>query len=173
MMTPTLVKGSLLAAATLASLAAPALAATTAQVSGQGALSTDPRRNFSVSAKLNADGTASGRATLINKAFTGENGKQPYMLQVDISCAKVLDDKTVIFGGSTKRTNDPSLVDAVYFSVQDNGEPGANSDKISRAYFFDDDPNTTGSPALCQGSTLADLPLETIVSGNIQVKVSQ
>jgi hypothetical protein len=75
-----------------------------------------------------------------------------------------------IFGGSTRRTNDPNLVDAVYFSVQDNGEPGAGKDMISRAFFFDDDPNTTGSPALCLGSTLTDLPLETIESGNIQVR---
>ena len=51
------------------------------------------------------------------------------------------------FGGTVKRTNDPSLVDAVYFSVQDNGEPGEGVDKISRVAFFDDDPNTTGDPA--------------------------
>lgn len=157
-------------ASALAAVAAPALAAPSGMVSGQGALSTDPRRNFSVSARINADGTASGRATLVNKAFTGENGKQPYMLQVDISCGKMLDGKTAILGGSTRRTNDPNLVDAVYFSVQDNGEPGANNDKVSRAYFFDDDPTTTGDPKLCLGSTLTDLPLETIVSGNINVK---
>ena len=169
-MSRTLFKGGLLAAATIASLAAPALAATTAQVSGQGALSTDPRRNFSVSAKLNADGTASGRATLVNKAFTGENGKAPYLLQVDISCAKVLDDKTVIFGGMTRKTNDSSLVDAVFFSVQDNGEPGAGKDMVSRAYFWDDDPNTQGPPSACLNSTLTDVPLEAIVSGNLNVK---
>ena len=148
----------------------PAIAATTGMVSGQGALSSDPRRNFSVSAKINADGTATGQATLINKAYTGENGKAPYMLKLDISCGKMVDANTAIFGGTVRRTNDPSLVDAVYFSVQDNGEPGAGEDKVSRAYFFDDDPTTTGSPALCLGSTLADLPLETIVSGNINVK---
>ena len=154
----------------LAGAAVPAIAATATQVSGNGALSTDPRRNFSVSARINADGTASGHATLVNKAYTGANGKSPYLLQLDISCAKVLDANTMVLGGTVKRTNDPSLVDAVYFSVQDNGEPGAGVDKISRAYFFDGDPATTGSPALCQGATLADLPLETIVSGNIQVR---
>jgi hypothetical protein len=150
--------------------AVPAIAATTGMASGQGALSSDPRRNFSLSAKINADGSATGHATLVNKAFTGENGKAPYLLQLDISCGKMLDANTAIFGGTVKRTNDPSLVDAVYFSVQDNGEPGAGKDKISRAYFFDGDPATTGSPALCLGATLADLPLETIVSGNINVK---
>jgi len=139
-------------------------------VSGQGALSSDPRRNFSVSAKINADGTATGHATLINKAFTGENGKAPYLLKLDISCGKMVDAKTAIFGGTIARTNDPSLVDTVYFSVQDNGEPGKGTDKISRAFFFDDDPATTGDPALCLGATLADLPLETIVSGNVNVR---
>jgi len=148
---------------------APAIAATGNMVSGQGALSSDPRRNFSVSAKINADGTASGHATLINKAFTGENGKSPYLLQLDIKCGKMVDANTAIFGGTVKRTNDTSLVDTVYFSVQDNGEPGAGSDKVSRAFFFDGDPATTGDPALCLGATLTDLPLETIVSGNLNV----
>ena len=147
----------------------PAIAATGSMVSGQGALSSDPRRNFSVSAKINADGTASGHATLINKAFTGENGKSPYLLQLDIKCGKMVDANTAILGGTVKRTNDPSLVDTVYFSVQDNGEPGAGSDKVSRAFFFDGDPATTGDPALCLGATLTDLPLETIVSGNLNV----
>lgn len=160
----------LISAALMVAAATPALAAPTASVSGQGALSADPRRTFSVSAKVNADGTASGRATVVNKAFSGDSGKGPYLLQVDISCGKVLDDKTVILGGMTRKTNDSSLVDAVYFAVQDNGEPGANSDKVSRAYFFDDDPTTTGDPMLCLGSTLTDLPLETIVSGNINVR---
>ena len=147
----------------------PAIAATGIWVSGLGALSSDPRRNFSVSAKINADGTASGHATLINKAFTGENGKSPYLLQLDIKCGKMVDANTAIFGGTVKRTNDTSLVDTVYFSVQDNGEPGAGSDKVSRAFFFDGDPATTGDPAVCLGATLTDLPLETIVSGNLNV----
>lgn len=165
-----IVKRGLIALASAASIATPVLAAETGHVSGQGALSTDPRRNFSVSAHINGDGTATGRATLVNKAFTGENGKAPYLLQVDISCGKMLDDRTAILGGTTRRTNDPSLVDAVFFSVQDNGEPGAGTDKVSRAYFWDDDPNTQGPPSSCVNSTLTDLPLETIVSGNINVK---
>ena len=163
-------KGGIIALASVVALAAPAIAAAGGMVSGQGALSTDPRRNFSVSAKINADGTASGRATLVNKAFTGENGKAPYLLQVDISCGKMLDDHTAILGGSTRRTNDPSLVDAVFFSVQDNGEPGAGKDKVSRAYFWDNDPGTQGPPSACLNSTLNDVPLETIVSGNLNVK---
>ena len=157
---------SFLAVAALS--ATPLLAQTTGGASGSGTL--EAGRNFSFSARINADGTATGQATLVNRAFTGENEHSPYQLHVDISCGKLLDDHTAIFGGSTRRTNDPNLVDAVYFSVQDNGEPGAGKDMISRAFFFDDDPSTTGSPALCLGSTLADLPLETIESGNIQVR---
>jgi hypothetical protein len=168
-MTRTLKRG-IIALGSAVAIAAPVLAATSGQVSGQGALSTDPRRNFSVSAHINADGTATGRATLVNKAFTGENGKAPYLLQVDISCGKMLDARTAILGGVTRRTNDPSLVDAVFFSVQDNGEPGAGNDKVSRAYFWDNDPNTQGPPSACLNSTLTDVPLETIVSGNINVK---
>ena len=156
------------AAALLA--AAPALAASTGSASGQGTL--EQGRTFSVSARINADGTATGQATLINRAFSGDSNKGPYQLHVDINCGKLLDDHTAIFGGSTRRTNDSNLVDAVYFSVQDNGEPGAGKDRVSRAFFFDDDPTTTGDPALCLGATLTDLPLETIERGNIQVRSS-
>ena len=74
------------------------------------------------------------------------------------------------FGGTTRRTNDPSLVDAVFFSVQDNGEPGRGKDRISRAFFWDDDPNTTGDPQACQAMSQSDAPLETIESGNVQLK---
>jgi hypothetical protein len=73
------------------------------------------------------------------------------------------------FGGTVKRTNDPSLVDAVFFSVQDNGEPG-KTDQISRVFFWDDDPNTTGDPQACMLNQLGDFPMETIEKGNIQVR---
>jgi hypothetical protein len=126
------------------------------------------RRQFSFSARQATDGTVNGNAILHNPAFTVENG-QNYMLHVDISCMKVIGN-TVFFGGTTQRTNDPNLVDAVFFSVQDNGEPGKNSDKISQALFFDDDPNTTGDPMLCLGNQLGDFPMMTIEAGNIQVK---
>jgi hypothetical protein len=126
------------------------------------------RRQFSFSARRNADGTASGNAVLHNPAFTNENG-QKYQLQIDIKCMKRFGN-IAVFGGTTKRTNDPSLVDAVFFSVQDNGEPGRDRDKISKAFFWDDDPTTTGDPQACQSNTATDFPLETIDSGNIQVK---
>ncbi len=55
--------------------------------------------------------------------------------------------------------------------MQDNGEPGRN-DKISRVYFYDDDPMTTGDPQLCQLNQLGDFQqvLEPIEKGNIQVR---
>jgi len=74
------------------------------------------------------------------------------------------------FGGLTRRTTDPNLVDAVYFSIEDNGEPGADNDRISRAFFFDDDPNTQGDPQLCQGNVIGDFPMEEIQSGNINLR---
>ena len=73
------------------------------------------------------------------------------------------------FGGTTRRTTDPNLVDAVYFSAQDNGNPGANNDLLSLAFFFDDDPNTTGDPQLCQQIPIGLFPMEPINSGNISL----
>lgn len=129
----------------------------------------DVRRQFSFSAHRQADGTVTGQATLINPAFQGANGKSPYQLHVDISCLKVVGN-IAFMGGTTRRTNDPNLVDAVYFSVQDNGEPGKGRDMISRAFFFDDNPATQGDPQLCQGNVVGDFPMEPIESGNVQVR---
>jgi hypothetical protein len=126
------------------------------------------RRQFSFSARSQTGGTTAGNAVLHNPAFTVSNG-QRYQLQVEVSCMKIIGN-VVFFGGLTRRTNDPNLVDAVYFSVQDNGEPGQNRDKISRVFFFDDDPNTMGDPQLCQFNELGDFPMETIDGGNVQVK---
>jgi hypothetical protein len=137
------------------------------QANGHGTL--DANRQFSFNAQLRADGTVTGQATLMNPEFTGANGHSPYQLQIDISCMKVIGN-VAFFGGTTKRTNDPNLVDAVYFSVQDNGEPGKGRDMLSRAFFFDDDPATQGDPQLCQGNQLGDFPMEPITAGNIQVK---
>ena len=127
------------------------------------------KRQFSFSARQISAGTAMGNAVLVNPAFEGANGNQPYQLQIDISCMKKIGN-IAFFGGTTRRTTDPNLVDAVYFSVQDNGEPGADNDKISRAFFFDDDPTTMGDPQLCQGNQVGDFPMETIQSGNINLR---
>ena len=142
-------------------------AAPSASANGSGKL--DENRQFSFSARqLSPDGTASGNAVLHNPAFT-VNNNQRYALQIDVRCIKVIGNVAFV-GGLTRRTNDPSLVDAVFFSVQDNGEPGKGSDQISRVFFWDDDPNTTGDPMACQLNQLGDFPMEPIQSGNVQVK---
>jgi hypothetical protein len=135
------------------------------KVTGQGTI--EPGRTFAISATLYPDGTASGQATLINKNFTGDSGKGPYKLRVDITCFKRLDANTVTLGGSTERTNDSSLVDAVFFTLQDNGN---GNDKMSRAFFWDDDPDTQGDPAACQFVNAGDFPLEDVQQGNLNVK---
>jgi hypothetical protein len=127
------------------------------------------RRQFSFSARTRSDGTVTGHAVLHNPAFEGANGNQPYMLQVDISCMKVIGN-IAFFGGTTRRTTDPNLVDAVFFSIQDNGNPGAGNDRLSRAFFWDDDPTTTGPPEACQNNLVGDFPMETIEAGNIHLK---
>ncbi len=143
-------------------------------VSGHGTLlvqDTDgntKRRQFTVNARSSSDGTVSAIAVLHNPAYNGANG-QNYQLQVDISCMNRYGN-LVFFGGTTRRTNDPNLVDAVYFSVEDNGEPGRNIDRISTVFFFDDDPDTTGDPQLCMNNQPGDFPMLPIESGNISVR---
>jgi len=151
--------------AVLALISSPALAAKKGDVriSGQGTI--EDGRTFSVSAVLYQDGTARGQATLINRNFSGDSGKGPYKLHIDISCAKQLDDGTVTIGGFTRRTNDSNLIDAVFFTVHDDGK----DDLLSRAFFWDDDPNTTGDPATCQLVNNGDFPMEEVIRGNINV----
>lgn len=124
------------------------------------------RRHFSFQARRNADGAVTGQANLRNPAFPGDDGKN-FFSKIDIKCLRIVGNIAVV-GGFVKRTNDANLIDAVVFRVQDNGEPGKN-DAISRVFFFDDDPNTTGNPnTICQDET--PYPLEVIESGNIQVR---
>ena len=149
----------------LALVATPAVAAKKGDVriSGQGTI--EDGRTFSVSAVLYQDGTARGQATLINRNFSGDSGKGPYKLHIDISCVKQLDDNTVTIGGFTRRTNDSSLIDAVFFTVHDDGK----DDLLSRAFFWDGDPNTMGDPAACQLVNNGDFPMEEVIRGNINV----
>jgi hypothetical protein len=143
--------------------------------SGHGSLRTVPAdensklRQFSFNARRLADGTVTGHAVLINPAFTGENEHSPYQLHVDISCLRVVGN-IAIMGGTTSRTNDPNLVDAVFFTVQDNGEGSDAGDRISRVFFWDDDPDTTGDPQACLLTAPLAFPLEEIENGNIQVR---
>jgi len=127
------------------------------------------KRQFSFSARTLDDGTVTGNAILHSAFDDGAHGNQPYALQIDISCMRV-EGNIAFFGGTTRRTTDPNLVDAVYFSIQDNGNPGANNDLLSLAYFFDDDPTTTGDPQLCQQIPVGYFPMEPIRSGNISLR---
>jgi hypothetical protein len=160
------ITAAIVSVAFVATTVAASSATNVTSASGQGKLGD---RSFSFSAKLYDDGTASGNAVLHNPAFTGANGTSPYMLQIAITCMKV-DGNWATFGGLTRRTNDPSLIDAVFFSVVDQGEPGKNIDQISRAFFWDGDPNTQGDPQACQFVTPTDFPLETITAGNVQLR---
>lgn len=136
----------------------------TAAASGHGSLDS---RQFSFSAREFSDGTVSGKATVVNPDFR-PGGTAPYMLLVDITCMNDVGDE-IYLGGLTQRTND-NLEGAVFFAVDDNGEPGAGLDEISRAYFWDDDPNTVGDPQACEFNVAGDFLLETIDAGNIQVR---
>jgi len=125
------------------------------------------KRQFSFQARRGADGIVKGQANLHNGSFNGANGKK-YAAKFDISCLKIVGNIAVV-GGFIRRTNDQNLIDAAYFTVEDNGEPGKN-DRISSVFFFDADPSTTGSPALCENTAVNAFPFMNIDSGNIQVR---
>ena len=166
-------RAAIAVAAGLSFIVSPALAGGTIEsATGHGTLD-DGARQFSFNAKRHADGTVSGQAQLVNTLFAGtEDSPAPYRLHLDITCMKRYGN-IVVLGGTTKSTNDPNLVDAAFFSVQDNGEPGSTGepvDEISRVYFWDTDPQTTGDPQACEMTLADDFPREPIESGNIQVR---
>jgi hypothetical protein len=120
---------------------------------------------FSFNVKSNPNGKVTGQATLRNPSFKTNNG-QNEQIKIDVTCLKVVGN-IAVFGGMTKRKNNQSSDEAVYFAVEDNGEQGA--DKIFRGFYFDDDASTKGDPQVCQTFELAVFPLEPIAEGNIQV----
>lgn len=127
------------------------------------------KRQFSFNARQNPDGTVSGRGLLHNPAFTGVDGKR-YAATFDISCLKV-EGNVAILGGTIKRTNEPNLVDTVFFAVQDIADPGKNRDYISLLIFNDEDPTSNpGDPQSCQDLPIENFGLTAIDSGNIQVR---
>ena len=142
-------------------------APTTDSANGQGILD-GGARHFAFSAKRNTDGTVTGHANLRNTAFNGDDGK-PYYAQIDISCMNRVGN-TILMGGMVTKSNDANLIDAVFFTVRDDGKPGKGVDKISRAAFWDGDPTTTGDPQACLLTPVDTFPLEPIDKGNIQVK---
>jgi hypothetical protein len=140
---------------------------------GKGALSARSAKNgridkreFSFNAQVEQDGTVSGKAVLVNPDFEGADVSEPFQLEMDISCMNVVGD-VAFFGGTARRTTDPNLIDAAYFSVQ-NDASGVR--KISHVHFFDDDPNTIGDPQLCMGNQPGDFPMEPIESGDIDIR---
>ena len=151
-------------------LAAPGAQAApnSSSANGQGTLDNN-QRHFSFNAKRAADGSVTGQATLTNKAYSGTNPNSPYKLRIDIVCMKVVGNTAVFGGWGQPNDGDPVFMDAVFFSVVDNGEPGKN-DRLSRVYAWDYDPAIGGDPMACELTDPEDLLPETIQGGNIQVK---
>ena len=91
-------------------------------------------RTFSFSVVQYADGTARGNAQIASRKFQLDN--RDLVIHVRIDCLHVLPDgKTAQLSGVVTRTSYPfaeAPVGEVHrFSVQDNGEPGAEVDKFS------------------------------------------
>lgn len=140
--------------------------------SGQGELVNEDgsRSQFSFNVSRNPNGKVTGQATLRNPSFKTGNGQND-QIKIDVTCLKVVGN-VAILGGTTKRKNNQTNVEAVYFAVEDNGESGTDADKIFRGFFYDDDPTTKGDPAICQSIEPTELPaLESIAEGKIQVKL--
>lgn len=120
------------------------------------------RRQFSFNAKVLANGTVTGTAVIHNPSFD-----PTYNANIDITCLQVVGNRAS-FGGTVRRSSDPVFndeFDAAFFTVFDNGEPGANGDTISEI-FFD---NVVG-PETCQFIGADDFPQIPIEAGNVQVR---
>ena len=154
----------------VALIALPAVASADTRVNGQGMIADG--RTFAVSATITAGGAASGHATLINRGFSGDSGKGPFRDHIDITCGYRASPTTVVLGG-TSRSNDSNLNgEAVFFTIQDNGNPGKNSDAASGANYFDGDPDTTGTadPATCLATGATDFGSATVLRGNFTIR---
>jgi hypothetical protein len=120
------------------------------------------RRQFSFSARVNSDGTVSGSGILHNPSFDPK-----YNAQFDITCLQIVGNRAS-FGGSIRKTTDPVFndeFDAAFFTVFDNGEPGADNDTISEVFF-----DNVVEPSACQFIGADDFPQIPIESGNVQVR---
>jgi hypothetical protein len=119
------------------------------------------RRQFSFSARIGSDGTVKGTAILHNPSFDPK-----YSAQFDITCLQIVGNRAS-FGGSIRKTTDPVFndeFDAAFFTVFDNGEPGAGTDTISEVFF-----DNVVEPSTCQFIGADDFPQIPIESGNVQV----
>jgi hypothetical protein len=107
------------------------------------------------------DGSVKGSGILHNPSFDPK-----YDAQFDITCLQVVGNRAS-FGGSIRKTSDPVFndeFDAAFFTVFDNGEPGANNDTISEVFF-----DNVVEPSACQFIGADDFPQIPIESGNVKV----
>ena len=120
------------------------------------------RRQFSFSAKQMADGTVQGHAVIHNPSFDPR-----YDAHIDITCLLIVGNRAS-FGGAVSKSSDPIFndeYDAAFFTVFDNGEPGADNDTISEVFF-----DNVVEPGTCQFLGANDFPQIEIESGNVQVR---
>jgi hypothetical protein len=120
------------------------------------------RRQFSFSARVNSKGTVQGTAIIHNPSFDPK-----YDAQFDITCLQIVGNRAS-FGGSVRKTSDPVFndeFDAAFFTVFDNGEPGAGTDTISEIFF-----DNVVEPSTCQFIGADDFPQIPIESGSVQVR---
>ena len=120
------------------------------------------RRQFSFSARIMSDGTVKGMGIIHNPSFD-----PTYSAQFDITCLQIVGNRAS-FGGSIKKTSDPVFndeFDAAFFTVFDNGEPGAGNDTISEVFF-----DNVVEPSTCQFIGADDFPQIPIESGQVQVR---
>ena len=120
------------------------------------------RRQFSFSARINSDGSVQGSAILHNPSFDPK-----YDAQFDITCLQIVGNRAS-FGGSIRKTSDPVFndeFDAAFFTVFDNGEPGADNDTISEVFF-----DNVVEPSACEFIGADDFPQIPIESGDVQVR---
>ena len=120
------------------------------------------RRQFSFSARIMSDGTVKGSGILHNPSFDPK-----YSAQFDITCLQIVGNRAS-FGGSIRKTTDEVFndeFDAAFFTVFDNGEPGAGNDTISEVFF-----DNVVEPSTCQFIGADDFPQIPIESGQVQVR---
>jgi len=116
-------------------------------------------RTFSFTARLNADGTASGTAQIDNRAI-GE------MFQLDIDCMKVVGNVAIMSGVITRHTDVNAVGLTGVFGVMDFGEGSeAPPDRSTQVFFF------RPGVVTCQDFGTADVDefAVSIASGNVQV----
>ena len=120
------------------------------------------RRQFTFNARVDSDGSVHGSGIIHNPSFDPK-----YDAQFDISCMQIVGNRAS-FGASVRKTSDPVFndeFDAAFFTVFDNGEPGAGKDTISEIFF-----DNVVEPSACQFIGADDFPQIPIESGNVQVR---